>query len=70
MKTDWGMSASEAGLVQSAWHAGDLISLFAVGLVTDRRGAKNTYLAGRVLASASAMLFAFYADSMISGLLL
>lgn len=70
LKTDWNMSASEAGLVQSAWHAGYLISLFAVGFITDRHGAKRVFLAGSVLASVSAMLFAFYADSYVSGLLL
>jgi MFS family permease len=70
LKTDWNMSASEAGLVQSAWHAGYLISLFAVGFITDRRGAKKTFLTGGILASISALLFAFYADSFLSGLLL
>jgi MFS family permease len=70
LKADWNMSASEAGLVQSAWHAGYLISLFAVGFIADRHGAKRVFLAGSVLASVSAMLFAFYADSELSGLLL
>jgi MFS family permease len=70
LKTDWNMSASEAGLVQSAWHAGYLISLFAVGFMTDRHGAKRTYLAGSILACASAILFALYANSTISGMLL
>ncbi len=70
LKSDWSMSASEAGLVQSAWHTGYLISLFAVGFITDRRGAKKTFLAGGILASISALLFAFCADSFLSGLLL
>jgi MFS family permease len=70
LKTDWNMSASEAGLVQSAWHAGYLISLFAVGFIADRHGAKKVFLAGSVLAGVSATLFAFYADSALSGLLL
>ncbi len=70
LKTDWNMSASEAGLVQSAWHVGYLISLFAVGFISDRIGAKKTFLSGGILASVSALLFAFFADSFISGLLL
>lgn len=70
LKTDWNMSASEAGLVQSAWHVGYLISLFAVGFISDRTGAKKTFLSGSILASLSALLFAFFADSFISGLLL
>jgi MFS family permease len=41
----WGMSASQAGLVQSGWHAGYLLSLFAAGLLTDRIGARATFLA-------------------------
>ncbi len=70
LKTDWNMSASEAGLVQSAWHVGYLVSLFAVGFITDRIGAKQTFLAGSILASASALVFAIFADSFVSGLLL
>ncbi|MHB9099023.1 MAG: MFS transporter [Syntrophales bacterium] len=70
LKTDWSMSASEAGLVQSAWHTGYLISLFAAGFIADRHGAKKTFLAGSILASISALLFAFYADGFLSGLML
>ncbi len=70
LKADWSMSASQAGMVQSAWHVGYLISLFAVGFITDRHGAKRTFLAGSILASMSALLFAFFADSFASGLLL
>src|SRR5688500_14282990 len=53
LKIDWSMSASEAGLVQSAWHVGYLVSLFVVGFLTDRYGAENTLLAGSVLATTS-----------------
>jgi MFS family permease len=70
LKTDWNMTASDAGLIQSAWHTGYLISLFAAGFITDRHGAKKTFLAGSILASISALLFAFYADSFLSGLIL
>ena len=70
LKGDWNMSASEAGMVQSAWHVGYLISLFAVGFITDHHGARRTFLAGSILASASALLFAFIADGFVSGLLL
>ena len=70
LKNDWSMSASEAGLVQSAWHVGYLVSLFAVGFLTDRYGAKNTLLAGSVLATISALAFALYADSFRSAVLL
>lgn len=70
LKTDWGMSASQAGLVQSGWHAGYLISLFTVGFIADRYGAKRTFLAGSVLAALSALIFAFFAKGFLSGLLL
>ena len=70
LKTDWNMSAGQAGLVQSAWHAGYLISLFAVGFAADRHGAKKTYLVGSVLASVSALMFAFFANGFTSGLIL
>jgi len=70
LKTDWAMSASQAGLVQSAWHAGYMVSLFTIGFVADRYGAKKTFLAGCILAGASALMFAFFADGFISGLLL
>ncbi len=70
LKTDWNMSAGQAGLVQSAWHAGYLISLFAVGFAADRHGAKKTYLVGSVLAGVSALMFAFFANGFASGLIL
>jgi len=57
-------------MVQSAWHVGYLISLFAVGFISDRIGAKKAFLAGSVLASVSALAFALFADSFVSGLLL
>ncbi|MHB8828555.1 MAG: MFS transporter [Syntrophales bacterium] len=70
LKTDWDMSAGQAGLIQSSWHAGYLLSLFMVGFIADRHGAKRTYLVGSVLAGLSALVFAFFADGFISGLLL
>lgn len=63
---DWGLSASQAGAVQSAYHVGFLVSLFAVGFLADRFGARRTYLWGSVLASASAAAFATLADGFAS----
>lgn len=70
LKGDWGMSAGQAGLVQSAWHAGYMVSLFTVGFLADRYGARRTFLAGSVLASVSALAFAFFADGFLSGMAL
>ena len=70
LRNDWSMSASQAGMVQSAWQLGFLVSLFAVGFIADRMGAKRTFLGGSIFATASALLFAFAADGFTSGLLL
>ncbi|HTP97499.1 MAG TPA: MFS transporter [Burkholderiales bacterium] len=70
LQRDWSMSAAQAGLVQSAWHFGYLISLFGVGFLADRFGAKRVFVASGIAASASALLFAFFADGFVSGLLL
>jgi len=70
LRADWNMSAGEAGLVQSAWHVGYLVSLFAAGFLSDRFGAKRTFLAGNLLAAAAAMLFAVFTDGFLSALLL
>ena len=70
LKPDWGMSAGEAGLIQSAWHAGYLFSLVAVGFLADRYGAKRVFLLSSVAASISAMVFALFAGSFLSGVIL
>lgn len=70
LRGDWGMTASQAGLVQSAWHVGYLVSLFTVGILADRYGAKRTFLWASLAAGASALLFAVFARDFWSGLLL
>jgi MFS family permease len=67
---DWHMSATRAGIVQSAWHLGFLISLFAVGFLGDRFGAKRTYLWSGVAASIGTLAFAVFASDFVSGALL
>lgn len=67
---EWGMNAGQAGLIQSAWHFGYLISLFTVGFLSDRHGAKRVFLASSVAASAAAMVFALFADGFASAALL
>jgi MFS family permease len=70
LKQEWGMSAGEAGLVQSAYHVGFLVSLFVIGFLSDRFGARRTYLLSSVVAVLSALLFAFFANDFVSALLL
>ena len=70
LKHDWSLSSAQAGLIQSAWHAGYLVSLFAVGFLADRYGAKRTFLAASITACASGLAFALFADGFASALLL
>jgi MFS family permease len=70
LKPDWGMSAGQAGMIQSAWHFGYLFSLVAVGFLADRYGAKRVFLASSIASSISAMVFALFAESFLSGVIL
>lgn len=70
LQKDWDMSAGQAGSIQSAWQVGYLVSLFLAGFLSDRYGAKRTYLAMSYASCAGVLLYAFFADSFLSGLLL
>ncbi|MBE0612289.1 MAG: MFS transporter [Burkholderiales bacterium] len=70
LKQDWGLSSAQAGLIQSAFHIGYLVSLFAIGFFADRYGAKRTFLATSIAACASGLAFALFADGFVSALLL
>jgi MFS family permease len=70
LKQDWGLTSAQAGLIQSSWHVGYLVSLFAIGFLADRYGAKRTFLATSVAACASGVAFAVFADGFASALLL
>jgi len=61
-RSAWGLSAKEAGLVQSAFHLGYLVSLFLVGFFADHRGAKRAHLATGVAGWVSPFLFVAFAD--------
>ncbi len=67
-RAEWGLSASEAGLIQAAFHLGYLTSLFIVGFIADHYGAKRAWLATGVAAWVSPFLFAFFADGLHSAL--
>jgi MFS family permease len=70
LRTDWQMTAWQAGMVQSAYHVGFLVSLFSVGFLSDRFGARRIYLLTGAAAVASGLLFAFLAEGFASALLL
>lgn len=70
LMVDWRMTANQAGLVMSGWHLGYLLSLVIAGQLTGRWGAKRTLLTMSWAACTSAWLFALFADSFTSALLL
>ena len=61
-RADWGLSAKEAGLIQSAFHLGYLTSLSIVGFVADHYGARRAYITTGVAACASPWVFVLFAD--------
>ena len=65
-QAEWGLSAKEAGLVQSAFHLGYLASLFIVGFIADHFGAKRAYITTGVAACVSPWAFVFLADGFSS----
>lgn len=62
----WDMSASQAGLVQSAWHGGYIVSLVAASALAGRWGTKRTFLAMGYAACVGTLLFALWATSFSS----
>ena len=57
----WGLSGREAGLIQSAFHLGYLVSLFVVGFIADHYGARRAYLVTGVAAWVAPILFVVFA---------
>jgi MFS family permease len=64
---DWHMTAGQAGWIHSGFYIGYLISLFGVGVLADRYGAKRVALLASLAASGSAFLFAIFAHDLVSG---
>lgn len=54
----WGLTAGQAGAVQSAWHAGYLVSLVVASVLAGRWGARRTFLGMGWAAVVTAFLFA------------
>lgn len=67
---EWHLTASQAGLVQSAWHIGYLTSLFATGFIADRIGPRRVFMFCSVLTALSALAFALGARGPHSAALL
>ncbi|HJV93220.1 MAG TPA: MFS transporter [Azonexus sp.] len=70
LRPAWGMSAAQAGSVQSAWHGGYIVSLVVASLLAGRFGAKRTFLGMGYAACATALLFALGAHDFESAFLL
>lgn len=70
LRTDWSMTATQAGMIQSSWHLGYLVSLFAVGFLGDRFGAKRTFMWSAVAAGVSGLVFAAFSSGFVSGAIL
>ena len=70
LKEDWAMTAGESGLISSAYFLGYLVSLFAVGFLADRFGAKRTYLLTSLLAATAALAFALLSHDFWSAFVL
>jgi MFS family permease len=58
----WGLSAREAGMIQSAFHLGYLTSLFIVGFIADHFGAKRAYITTGIAAWLAPIAFVAFAD--------
>jgi MFS family permease len=70
LMSDWAMTGGQAGWVHSVFILGYMVSLFCAGFLVDRYGARNVYLASSVLAMIATGLFAVYARSYVSALVL
>lgn len=70
LAVDWAMTSGESGLIQTAYHVGFLVSLFAVGFLSDHFGARRTFLWSSIAAAVSGLVFAVFADGFLSALLL
>jgi MFS family permease len=66
----WEMTSARAGLVQSAWHVGYLLSLFGAGLLADRIGPRATFFWMSGCACVFAAAFALCASGFRSGFVL
>jgi MFS family permease len=68
VREDWDLSARDAGMIQGAFHLGYLASLFVVGFIADRYGAKRAYLATGVAGFLSPIAFVLFVDGFWSAL--
>jgi MFS family permease len=70
LRDAWAMNATEAGSVASGFQLGYAVSLLIASELADRYGAKRVFVVSAVANIVAAALFAFFARSYMSGLVL
>ena len=70
LQQEWQMSNTAAGSIMSVYHLGFLISLVGLSALTDWVSAKKVYLYSAIAFAAASLLFALFARSYPSALLL
>ena len=70
LMTAWSMSATRAGSVSTGFQAGYAVSLLVCSALADRLGARRVFLWSSWLTALAAVLFAVFARSYASGLVL
>ncbi len=70
LRAQWGMSAAQAGLVSTGFQAGYAISLLGFSWLADRVGSRRIFLLSSALSTVTAIAFALFARSYLSGLAL
>ncbi len=68
LRSEWHMSATAAGSISTGFQAGFAVSLFGCSWLADRVGARRVFLVSSTLAAVTALAFAAFARSYLSGL--
>jgi len=70
LRSEWHMTATAAGSISTGFQAGFAVSLFGCSWLADRVGARRVFLVSSTLAAVTALAFAAFARSYLSGLVL
>lgn len=70
LRPAWRMSATAAGSISTGFHFGYAVSLMLFSWLADRIGAKRVFLLSGGLSAVTAFVFALFARSYVSGLVL
>jgi MFS family permease len=70
LRVEWNMSATAAGSVSTGFQFGYALSLMVFSSLADRIGARRVFLLSSALSAATSLMFALFARSYLSGLLL